>query len=325
MQRNILIVMDGNWFYNSIVLGQNPYDIDSIRRALGRDWEQTHRIDYRRLVNEIEGHTTRFQPSARTFRSVAFFCSPPNVPMPANRLRMLEDMTASGFEIYHVPSNPVAVATELVSSISTYDIACVISGDRSIAYTMGHIKAKGKLVELVTLRGAFNESDYALLDLPVFWLEDRVVSYVTPYPFYMRLKSGQLPITTPSRSASLSTEISSIFDPIDFPEPDVTPAAHSSTEFAAALDEDLKNCQTDRSDNSQIIGNSVKYPSDQPDVDAPSPLTEDRAVDVIASTLTQSLHPNVSIFSYRLLTITYMHRCPPAISDAYYRRTTRSL
>ena len=180
MQRNILIVMDGNWFYNSIVLGQNPYDIDSIRRALGRDWEQTHRIDYRRLVNEIEGHTTRFQPSARTFRSVAFFCSPPNVPMPANRLRMLEDMTASGFEIYHVPSNPVAVATELVSSISTYDIACVISGDRSIAYTMGHIKAKGKLVELVTLRGAFNESDYALLDLPVFWLEDRVVSYVTP-------------------------------------------------------------------------------------------------------------------------------------------------
>lgn len=207
--KNVLIVIDGNWFYNAIVLGQNTYGIDPIRHVLGRNWEETHRIDYRRLLDEIEAHMIRYQPFAKTFRSVAFFCSPPNVPLPANRVRMLEDMAACGIEVYHVPSNPVAMATELVSSVSTYEIACVVTGDRSITYSMGHVRDKSKLVGLVTLRGAFVESDYTNIDFPVFWLEDRVDVYVSPFPFYMRLKSTQSPLTLPDDSSSFVVELPS--------------------------------------------------------------------------------------------------------------------
>ena len=201
--KNMLIVIDGNWFYNAIVLGQNTYGIDPIRHVLGRDWEEMHRIDYRRLIDEIEAHMIRYQPSAKSFRSVAFFCSPPNVPLPESRVRMLEDMASCGIEVYHVPSNPVAMATEIVSSVSTYDIACVVTGDRSITYSMGHVREKGKLVGLVTLRGAFAESDYTNIDFPVFWLEDRVDVYVTPYPPYMRWKPTHSPLTLPGGSSSL--------------------------------------------------------------------------------------------------------------------------
>ena len=204
--KKMLIVIDGNWFYNAIVLGQNTSGIDPIRHVLGRGWEDSHRIDYRRLVNEIEAHILRFQPSAKSFRCVAFFCSPPNVPLPTNRVRMFEDMASCGIEVYHVPNNPVAMATELVSSVSTYEIACVVSGDRSITYSMGHIREKSKLVGLVTLRGAFNESDYTNIDFPVFWLEDRVDNYVSSYPFYMRLKPSPSPLTQPYDSSSLIAE-----------------------------------------------------------------------------------------------------------------------
>ena len=213
----LMVLIDGTWFYDSLIKGCNANVANHMSNIYGPNWNVTHRLDYKKLLLSIEHHLRKYTHSEVKTVRTAVFIAADNTALSASstdRVQMLEDMTASEFDITSLQSSgssncvDVALATEMLYMAAVpnaLDVACLVTGSPDLAMSMQKTRLRGKTVCLVSIRSCsptaapsfptlVDTSDpaAACVDVPIFWLEDHLHEFVTAYPFFARPLSSFL-------------------------------------------------------------------------------------------------------------------------------------